>query len=115
VRKQIMALISINSPAELKLESNRLLDLALNSKQPELRSQVVGILLYLKSDRDALKLGKISLVDFPESFELNDAVAKVYEASPNRNLAIPFRKKTISLDPLNSGLVQLLAEDQKSL
>jgi O-antigen ligase len=111
VRKQIVALISTNSPATLRLESNLLLNLALNSKQPELRSQVVGILLYMKSYNEALQLGKISTEQFPESFELNDSVAKIYEASSKPNLAIPFRKKTISLDPLNSELVKLLTED----
>ena len=115
VRKQIIDLISTNSSATLKLESNRLLNLALSSKQPELRSQVVGIMLYMKSDSDALKLAKISSVRFPESFDLIDAVAKIYEASPSRKLAIPFRKKTIALDPLNRELVQLLIENQKSL
>jgi O-antigen ligase len=115
IRKQIIVFISTQSPEKLEVESNLLVDLALISKQPELRSRVVEVLQYMKSDTDALKLAKSSSVHFPDSFELNDTVAKIYETSSNPSLAIPFRKKTISLDPLNSELVQLLIEDQKQL
>ena len=115
IRKQIVALIATQSPERLVLESNLLVNLALNSKQPELRSRAVEVLQFMKSDTEALKLAKISLVNFPDSFELNDTVAKIYEMSSNRSLAIPFREKTILLDPLNSELAQLLIEDKKQL
>lgn len=111
LRNQIVSLLSSPTADTVKVNSDEVLRLALNSEQPELRLQALQYLLKVGSNNHALELAQKTANEFPESFDAWDAVARIYEGLGEKQKAVVFREKTIKLDPLNDEIRKILADD----
>jgi O-antigen ligase len=108
-RKEIIAATSTEL---VQSKGSQLYEKSLRLNQPELRLDAIVKLLERNLANQALQLAIQTTQEFPKSFGAWNAVASIYEGSNNLEDAIPARKMTIKLDPLNTKLVELLNQDQ---
>ena len=108
VFESISKLNSAESQLALNLEISNLYEIASHAQQPSLRVKAILELFKFQRTDLALKLASASTADFPENVAIWDCVASIYEAQGKFAEAIPARRITVKLDPLNDNLADLL-------
>jgi O-antigen ligase len=103
------------SQSEASIFANSLFEQSLQSNQPKLRITVADILGKSGAIELALNLADQTTEDFPNYLAAWDIVATIYESNGRKDLAIPYRQKTIELDPLNDIFKSRLLEDLESI
>jgi hypothetical protein len=102
---------SAQNQLTLSQEISNLYEIARHAQQPSLRVKaILELFKYQKTDM-ALKLAIVSTSDFPENVAIWDCVASIYETKGQFTEAIPARRITVKLDPLNENLTDLLKKD----
>jgi tetratricopeptide (TPR) repeat protein len=85
---------------------------ALKDSKPsigEVPMNVIGYqLIGIKKLDDAIEVLKKNTVDFPESWNTWDSLAEAYMDNGNKELAIKYYKKSLELNPKNTGAVEQL-------
>jgi len=107
-RQNLMAASSVEKIQDLGVD---LYDKSLRLRQPELRLDAIVKLLELNLKDQALRLAQQTTTDFPKSFGAWNALASIYEESNEFSAAIPARRRSIKLDPLNNNLLKILEQD----
>jgi O-antigen ligase len=109
---KIFALISkINSTQDqifLNQELSKLYTVASQAQQPSLRVKAILELFKFQRIDLALELANASTIEFPENVAVWDSVASIYEFKGQFEEAVPARRMTVKLDPLNQNLIDLL-------
>ena len=65
-------------------------------------------------NNEAFKLAEQTTRDFPDFLEAWDVTASILEASNQKQLALPFRIKSLEIDPLNHIFKEKLLQDKTS-
>jgi len=112
LRNRIIEFVSSTTQEEASLRSQAVVNIARNSKQPELRLQAVKYLLMLKQNDAALSLVLLNNEEFPNSYESWDATAQIYESLGDKDQAMHPRQRSVELDPLNLEIKKLLETSQ---
>ena len=86
--------------------------LALASNHPKLRMTVVNSIGRAGWNNEAFKLAEQTTRDFPDFLDAWDIAASILEASNQKQLAVPFRIKSLELDPLNHIFKEKLLQDE---
>ena len=78
-------------------------------KIDETQMNIVGYqLLGIKKLDDAIEVFKQNTIDFPESWNTWDSLAEGYMDNGNKELAIKYYKKSLELNPKNTGALEQL-------
>ena len=93
---------------------NDLVLLALASNHPKLRMTIVTSIGMAGWNNEAFKLAEQTTSDFPDFLEAWDVTASILEASNQKQLALPFRIKSLEIDPLNHIFKEKLLQDKTS-
>jgi O-antigen ligase len=112
LRKRIVEFASSTTEEEASFRAQTVVDIARESKQPELRLQAVNYLLALKRNDAALSLTLLNNKEFPMSFESWKATAFVYEFLGDKKRAKYPLQRSVELDPLNVEIKKLPEQDQ---
>jgi O-antigen ligase len=113
LRNQLVALISSDSAESLRTNGYNVVSVASKSDYPEMRLNAMAYLRGVGLNQNALTLGKMNTMEFPNSFESWNATAEIYEQLEQKKKAIRYRAKSVELDPLNNELKEKLIQDQK--
>jgi O-antigen ligase len=112
LRNHIVKMTKSENLESLRSNGALVVEIATNSKQPELRIQAVNYLLTVELSDEALKLSKLNNKEFVFSWESWNSTALIYEWLGRYKEAIYYRNKTVELDPLNIEVKQLLERDR---
>ncbi len=83
-------------------------------KDPAHKYVVATLLAEAGKTDDGIALLRNLVETDPQNFQAFDAIASIYEQTKKPAEAIPFRKKTIELDPFNKNIVTKLDKDLKA-
>ena len=98
---------------EVKPIADLLLKDSLNNREPFFRANIVRLLAEFNQLDSALALAIDSTKQFPSDYESWNTLAKFYEVTGQKSLAIEPRRKSIELDPNNLDLLKVLEDDIK--
>ena len=93
---------------------NDMVLLAMASNHPKLRMTIVTSIGRAGWTNEAFKLAEQTTRDFPDFLEAWDVTASILEAGNQKQLALPFRIKSLELDPLNHIFKEKLLQDKTS-
>lgn len=95
--------------------SQSIISAASDAPDPYWRIIAAGKLLEIGSTADAMQFAIQAAKTFPNDVPLWNLVASMYEQSAQSRLALPWRQRTVELDPLNPEFARLLAEDRQNV
>ena len=98
---------------KVKQNTDLLLKSSLRNKEPYFRANIVRLMAQFNQLDAARDLAIDSTRRFPSDYESWNTLARFYEATGQKSLAIEARRKSIELDPMNLDLVKILEDDIK--
>lgn len=101
-----------NSKEQAQKNVDEVVLLALASNHPKLRITIVNSIGRAGWTDEAFKLAEQTTIDFPNFLDAWDITASILEASDQKQLAIPFRTKSLEIDPLNQIFKEKLLQDK---
>ena len=113
LQTRISKIYSSRSVSEMQKNVTELFNFSLDLKEPETRLTSVKVLIKSNDLDLALKLSEQTAMKFPKSYSAWDQVARIYEGTGRKELAIKSRKMTVELDPLNQEIQRLLLDDMR--
>ena len=108
---RVNALRLTNEQAKVKQNTDLLLKSSLRNKEPYFRANIVRLMAQVNQLDSARDLAIDSTKRFPSDYESWNTLAKFYEATGQKSLAIEPRRKSIELDPMNYDLKKILEDD----
>ena len=111
LQTRISNVYSSQSAEAVQKNVTELFQFSLELKEPETRLSSVKILIQSNNLDLALKLSEQTAKEFPKSYAAWDQVARIYEGTSRKELAVKSRKMTVRLDPLNKDIQKLLLDD----
>lgn len=111
LQTRISNVYSSQSAEAVQKNVTELFQFSLELKEPETRLSSVKILIQSNNLDLALKLSEQTAKEFPKSYAAWDQVARIYEGTGRKELAVKSRKMTVRLDPLNKDIQKLLLDD----
>lgn len=110
---RVDALRITTEQAKVKQNTDLLLKSSLRSKEPYFRANIVRLMAQFNQLDSARDLAIDSTKRFPSDYESWNTLAKFYEATGQKSLAIEPRRKSIELDPMNLDLKKILEDNIK--
>jgi hypothetical protein len=96
---------------KVKINAAKLFETSIKNQDPFYRANIVRLLVQFNENEFALKLAIDSTKKFPLDFESWNTLARFYEVTGQKSMAIEARKKTIELNPLNLNLKAILEDN----
>lgn len=112
---KIQKLQSFSSAEDFNNKTKSVLEEALKSKQPKVRITAAIDLGRAGAADKALLLAQLTSQEFPMYLESWHLIASIYESRKEFELALPARRITTQLDPLNTVFKDLLIEDESQI
>jgi len=112
IKSQFEILNKVQNPNESKAIAGDLLSLALRSDYPKLRMIVADNLAQIGFFEESFTIADQTTRDFPNFLSGWEIAASILEANNQKNQAVPYRLKTVELDPLNEIFKQRLMENK---
>lgn len=111
LQTRISNVYSSSSALAMQKSVTDLFNFSLDLNDPETRLTSVKVLIKSNNLDLALKLSEQTAKKFPKSYSAWDQVARIYEGTGRKELAVKSRKMTVRLDPLNKDIQKLLLDD----
>ncbi len=111
---KFQALNLATSKEQAQKNVNDVVLLALASNHPKLRMTIINSIGRAGWTNEAFKLAEQTTIDFPDFLDAWDITASILEASNQKQLALPFRIKSLEIDPLNHIFKEKLIQDKTS-
>ncbi len=111
---KFQALNSSTSKEQAQNNINDLVSLALASNHPKLRITIINSIGRAGWTNEAFKIAEQTTRDFPDFLQAWDITASILEANNQKQLAVPFRIKSLEIDPLNHIFEEKLLQDKTS-
>jgi O-antigen ligase len=108
---QVDALRVTSDQNKVKPNADKLLKTSLLNRDPYYRANIVRLLVQFNQLDSALILSIDSTKKFPLDLESWNTLAKFYEATGQKRMAVEARRKTVELDPMNLDLKKILEDD----
>jgi tetratricopeptide (TPR) repeat protein len=67
-------------------------------------------LLYINRYKDALKIFKLNVAEYPQAFNPYDSLGEAYMIVGIKSLALKYYKKSLELNPQNINAVQMIEQ-----
>jgi O-antigen ligase len=111
---KFQALNIATSKEQAQKNVNDVVLLALASNHPKLRMTIINSIGRAGWTNEAFKLAEQTTIDFPDFLDAWDITASILEASNQKQQAVPFRIKSLEIDPLNQIFKEKLIQDKTS-